>query len=298
MTEAMAFVLRWAAIGCVVGHLARRLSPWLIGLRDRSMPFRWPWPELLGGIAFAAAAVPAGFSGTQPAARFVLVGLLLALTVTDAHRKMLPDLLTLGGLVIGLAFAAGRPEPIEVFLSQWLSLDFIRFPDAAPLWSQGLVLALLGAAAGFGLLEGFRRLLALLTGVDGLGGGDPKLLAMIGAFLGPHSVVLSLLPACAVGALVGIVQRLRTGQPHAAFGPALAAGGLTTMLAGDALLSLLWRLSLALVNLPIGALIAFYAVLIALLVGVVLRMRQRAAAYNQILEEDYEALERELVDTE
>lgn len=290
----LGFVLRWTAIGLVIGHLARRASPWLIGLEDRRLPFRWPWPELLGAVLFTAAAVPAGFSGSEPAVRFVFVGLLLALVVTDIQRKVLPDVLTLGGTLVGLALAAWRPAPLESFLVQWLSLRYVHVGAGAPGWIRGLVLAMLGAAVGFLLLEGFRRLLAALTGVDGLGGGDPKLLAMIGAFLGPHAVLVALLPACAIGAAIGVIERLRTGLPHAAFGPALAAGGVAVMLAGELLVDLLWRLSMRLVALPVGALVAFYTVLATLLVFVILRLRRRAAAYNEILDQDYQALESEL----
>lgn len=294
----LSFVGEWSAIGVLAGHLARRASPYLIGLRDRGMPFRWSWPELTGGLLFAVAAVPVGFAPGSTTVRATFVGLLLALVVTDVHRKVLPNLLTWGGTAVGLAMSAWRPRPIEDFLSQFLSLSYVHMSREAPEWIRGLTLAALGAAVGFLLLEGFRRLIAKLTGVDGLGGGDPKLLAMIGAFLGPHAVVLSLLPACAVGAAIGLVHRLRTDQPHVAFGPALAAGGFAVMVAGDALLDLLWRLSLRLVGLPVAGLAAFYALLIGLLVAVVLRMRRRAAAYNEVLDRDFDALERELVDRE
>jgi leader peptidase (prepilin peptidase)/N-methyltransferase len=294
MSAHLFYVLRFVLIGAVWGHLARRAAPRLIGLRGNDLPFRWPWLEALSALTFGIAAMPAGFSASQPAVRTVLAALLVATVATDVYRKILPDVLTFGGTIIGLGFSAWRPEPLEAFLSQWLTLDALHLSRtlAAPL--RGLVLALVGAAAGYLLLNGFRLLMALATGVDGLGGGDAKLLMMIGAFLGPHAMVLSLLPACAIGTALGVIHRLRTGEPHVAFGPALAGGAFVTLVAGDALLELLWRLSLWLLALPIAALIGFYAFLLTLLAVVLLRLRRRSGLYNQMLDDDFAALEAEL----
>ncbi len=294
MNPHLLYVLRLALIGAVWGHLARRAAPWLIGLRERELPFRWPWLEALSMIAFGIAALPVGFSAPLPAVRIALVAILIATIATDVHRKILPDLLTFGGTLVGFAFAAWRPQAIEGYLSQWLTLDNLHLPRTLEPSLRGLALAVVGAAAGYLLLNGFRLLMALATGVDGLGGGDAKLLMLTGAFLGPHTMVLSLLPACAIGTVVGVIHRLRTGEPHVAFGPALAGGAFVAMIAGETLLDLLWRLSLGLLALPPAVLIGFYAFLLALLAVVLLRLRQRSKLYNQILDDDFASLEAEL----
>lgn len=294
MTPQLAYVLRAALAGLVFGHLARRAVPWLIGLRDPRLPFRLPWLEALAASGFAVAATPVGFSGSQPAVRLVLVALLITATATDVHRKILPDVLSWGGTAAGLALAAWRPAPLEAFLAQWLTLEALHLPRMTPAPLRGLALAAAGALAGYCLLAGFRRLMQLATGVEGLGAGDAKLLMMIGAFLGPHAAVLSLLPACGLGAVIGGVHRLRTGAPHVPFGPALAAGAFMVMLGGERLLDLLWRVSLGLLALPIAVLIIFYGLLLIALAAVLLRLRRRSAAYNRILDDDFAALEEEL----
>lgn len=296
MSPHLLYVLRLVVLGAVWGHLTRRAAPWLIGLRERELPFRWPWLEALSMLGFGIAALPVGFSASQPAVRVVLVAVLIATIATDVHRKILPDVLTFGGTLVGLGFAAWRPQPIEAYLSQWLTLDAVHLPRTLDASLRGLALALIGAAAGYLLLNGFRLLMAVATGVDGLGGGDAKLLMMIGAFLGPHTMVLSLLPACAIGTTVGVIHRLRTGAPHVAFGPALAGGALVAMMAGDSLLDLLWRLSLGLLALPPAALIGFYGFLLTLLAVVLLRLRRRSTLYNQLLDDDFAELEAELED--
>ena len=124
-----------------------------------------------------------------------LVGALA--TTWDLRTRTLPDWLTLGALLAFLALAA----------------------------LQGNVLwGALGAVLPSGLL----LLVALLAG-GGLGGGDVKYLAAIGAALGPRGGFVALLAASAIGALQGVVTAFR-GKDAYPFGPALAAGSLVAPL--------------------------------------------------------------------
>ena len=127
----------------------------------------------------------------------VTLGLLLALGIVaswlDLRTHTLPDRLTLGALAAFLLLTG---------------------------WQGHLVAAVLGAAIPSALL----LLIALLAG-GGLGGGDVKYLAAIGAALGPLGGFLALLAAALIGVLQGALTRLRGGSSYP-FGPALAAGSI------------------------------------------------------------------------
>ncbi len=282
----MSMVL-WMAIGAITGRAIRVLLPRLLGLRDGRLPFSWPWVEITGALVFAALAWR---SPTVPLLALVLATILLAVTAADAHSKLIPDRLTFPGTIVGVALNAWHPESIIDTLSQRHVLELIQLPmREGPV--AGATLAVLGAVVGFAILEGFRRLVGLLANIEGMGMGDAKLLMLIGAFLGPHAAVITLLPACAVGALVGVVHKVRTGLPHAPFGPALAAGALIVLRFGDALLAGLWRWSLAVFELPTGLTASIYGFLVLLLVVLMVRLRPRAAEYQQLLDDDYREIE-------
>lgn len=146
----------------------------------------------------------------------VLLSLLLAIAVVDARHYLIPDPLSLGGLAGGLALSLlpGEPEPLA---------------SAA------------GAAAGFAVLwvvgwageKAFRK--------PAMGGGDMKMMAMVGAFLGPVGALLTIFLGAAAGSLVFGPISLKTGK-LVPFGVFLALGGAVTFFAGDALVG--WYLSL------------------------------------------------------
>lgn len=287
----MSMVL-WMVIGAITGRAIRVWLPRLLQLRDGRLPFSWPWVELTGALVFAALAWP---GPTVPLIGVVLATLLLAVTAADAHSKLIPDRLTFPGTFVGVALNAWQPEAIIESLSQWRVLEMIHLPlRSGPL--AGAALAVLGAVVGFAILEGFRRLVGLLANIEGMGMGDAKLLMLIGAFLGPLAAIITLLPACAVGAVVGVIHKLRTGLPHAPFGPALAAGALIVLRFGDALLAGLWRSSLAVFALPTGLTASIYGLLVLLLVILMLRLRRRAAEYQQLLDDDYREIEARMAD--
>ena len=151
--------------------------------------------------------------GPNPAAvaAMILVWGLIALTVIDLDEQLLPDQLTLPLMWLGLL----------------VNIDGM-FTD--------LVSAVIGAAAGYLSLWFVFQVFRLLTGREGMGYGDFKLLAVFGAFLGwqilPQIVLLSSL----IGALVGmtlVVVRGRDRQIPIPFGPYLAAAGVVALLWGE-----------------------------------------------------------------
>lgn len=167
-----------------------------------AISYRYPLLEALGGLAAAACVCRFGFTVEAGlAAAFLLA--LLALAAIDIEAGLLPDRITLPLLWVGLIAAASSfgPTPAQ---------------------------AILGAAAGYGLLDGLNRLSRLCLGRDGMGGGDAKLAAAMGAWLGPIGLVWALLLAFTAGAAYGVAARKAasadpTGE-ELPFGPWLALG--------------------------------------------------------------------------
>jgi leader peptidase (prepilin peptidase)/N-methyltransferase len=170
---------------------------------------RYPLVEALTALLFAAVAYR---FGAQPVTLLwcAFVAALLALAAIDWDTTLLPDSLTLpllwGGLV---ASALG--------------------------WTVPLSTALWGAVAGYLSLWSVYWLFKLTTGKEGMGFGDFKLLAALGAWLGWQMVLPIVLGASVLGAVVGIAMKmssaLREGR-YVPFGPFLAGSGLVVLLAG------------------------------------------------------------------
>jgi len=131
----------------------------------------------------------------------------------DWDHKIIPDVITLPGIVVG-------------------------FLCAITLIPTGWVNSLVGILVGGGILLVLAWASPFLFGKEGIGGGDIKFLAMVGAFLGWEQAMLTLMVGSIVGAVVGIVllatKVLQKGQ-YIPFGPYLAFGGLIAVLWGSEL---------------------------------------------------------------
>ena len=175
---------------------------------------RYPLVELLTGILAVACTYRFGFNWFALAA-FALCAVLVALTFIDLDTFLLPDNLTLpllwGGLLVNL---------------------YIGLP--------ALKEAVIGAVAGYLLLWSVYWLFKLATGKEGMGYGDFKLLAALGAWLGWMALPQVLLVASLTGVVIGGGSMLLSGkgrQQPIPFGPYLAASGLVTLFAGNLLLA-------------------------------------------------------------
>ena len=143
-------------------------------------------------------------------ARLIFVCALIVLFAIDLAHQILPNVITLPGIAVGLAFALLGPPG-------WLA-------------------AVLGALLGGGLLYAIAAGYYLLRKEEGLGMGDVKMLAMIGAFLGWQAVLLTLVLASFAGAIIGVllIAAQRGSMKYALpFGTFLALGALVAMLAGQ-----------------------------------------------------------------
>jgi len=199
------------------------LVSWLV-LRGRcarcgaAISARYPLVELLTGLLSAWVATRFGF-GTGALAALVLTWFLIALAFIDIDTQLLPDSLTLPLLWLGLTLSLLGPH------------------DAAPL-PVDVRSSVIGAAAGYVSLWSVYHLFRLLTGKEGMGYGDFKLFAALGAWLGWQMLLPVILIAAVVGALVGVAMLTVRGQSRAtpiAFGPFLAAAGWLVLMFGHGL---------------------------------------------------------------
>jgi leader peptidase (prepilin peptidase)/N-methyltransferase len=180
---------------------------------------RYPIVEGLTGLMSAAVAWKFGF-GVAAFAGLLLTWFLIALAFIDIDHQLLPDNLTLPLLWLGLLLALwGAAEP-----SASIPVD--------------LRSSLIGAIAGYLSLWSVYHLFRLATGKEGMGYGDFKLLAALGAWLGWQMLLPMVLAAAAVGAVVGVILLSVQGRDRAtpvAFGPYLAASGWLMLLFGHAI---------------------------------------------------------------
>ena len=175
----------------------------------------WQYPvvEAATGVASAACALHFGLAPALVGA-LVLTWILIALTVIDIRTQLLPDQLTLPLLWIGLLAATHS-------------------------WYVDPVTAILGAAVGYLSLWSVYWVFKLATGKEGMGYGDFKLLAAIGAFVGWQGILPVLLLSSLIGAVVGSVWLALKGRDRATpipFGPYLAAAGWVQLLFGAQLI--------------------------------------------------------------
>jgi leader peptidase (prepilin peptidase) / N-methyltransferase len=144
----------------------------------------------------------------------LLFSALIVVTGTDLTHKMIPNVITLPGIVIGLL-------------------------GAVTVLPVGVVNSVLGLAVGGGLLWLLAWLSPYLFGKEGMGGGDIKLLAMIGAFLGWKPALLTIMIGSLTGSIIGIsliALRIIKRDDYIPFGPFLVLGALLSMFFAQPLL--------------------------------------------------------------
>ena len=179
-------------------------------------PISWRYPavEIVCGLLFVLASrwFEPGFA---LASAVVLLAGLLAITVIDLDHQIIPDVLSVPGIVIGFLFSLA-PGGIG--------------------WESSLLGVVVGGGVFLAIIAGSR----LVLGQAGMGVGDVKLGAMLGAFLGWKLSLLSILLSMLLGGPLAAAL-LATGQKGRKdpipFGPFLAVGGLISLFCGDAVLA-------------------------------------------------------------
>jgi leader peptidase (prepilin peptidase)/N-methyltransferase len=190
------------------------LSYFILGGRCRvcrsTISPRYPIVEALSGFLTAAVVFRVGI---QPAtaALVLFTWALVVITFIDLDHRIIPDVISLPGTALGLAFsfAPGFPRPVD---------------------------SALGVAAGAGFLFFVLYAYEKIMGEEGMGLGDVKLLAMIGAFLGWQALPITIMVSSLTGSLVGVGYALVKGESvrkfPVPFGPFLALGALVHLFFG------------------------------------------------------------------
>lgn len=184
-----------------------------------SISWRYPLVEALNGLLTLALFLRFGPSLTF-LALFLFSSALVAITFIDFDHQIIPDVISLPGIVIGFAFS---------FFLPWLG------------WQSSLI----GIVAGGGVIWLIIELYYRLRKEEGMGGGDAKLLAMIGAFLGWRAILFTLFAASLVGSVVGVslmFLQKKDGKLAIPFGPYLAFGAVLYIFYGKQLIH--WYLSI------------------------------------------------------
>jgi len=191
------------------------------------IPFHYPVVELLGGLILLGFFMRHGFSASFVFSA-VFVCMLLIATVTDFQIRIIPDEVSFYGIFFALLMSFTFPH------LQGETGHRIAIGDS-----------ILGVLLGGGVLYLIAIVGDLVARQESMGGGDIKLLAMIGAFLGPWNVMAALVYGACLGAVIGIIILITKKDRTIAFGPYLALGGVVSLLWGlrpfETYMSFLWK---------------------------------------------------------
>jgi leader peptidase (prepilin peptidase)/N-methyltransferase len=193
--------------------------------------WRYPAVELITGLLFAWAVWMWG--PTLEAAKYCLFSaIVVALVASDVEERILPDELTLGGALAG--FVLAWFVPINGGLARLIAPG-IHNPRAL-----SLIEAALGAGVGAGSILLVAKVYELVRRREGMGFGDVKMVAMLGAFLGLQGSLLTLILGSMAGGVGGLLYILMTGEDASTyplpFGAFLGVAGIGVAMFGEALL--------------------------------------------------------------
>jgi leader peptidase (prepilin peptidase)/N-methyltransferase len=207
---------------------------WLGGkCRFCRMPIsrQYPVVELLGGVSFLSCALRWDFApATYLNSAFMAAVIVLAFI--DYHHQILPNRITIPGTILGIALS---PLQVPDYFEDPLSLAAAALFPADPAVSLPWIGSLVGAAIGGGSLLAVSCTYQLIRRRQGMGMGDVKMMAMVGAFLGWRLAFLTIFAGSVVGSLVGVFLvffRGRTLQTKLAFGTFLGAGAVFALFFG------------------------------------------------------------------
>jgi leader peptidase (prepilin peptidase)/N-methyltransferase len=175
---------------------------------------QYPVVEFLTGLVYLIIYLTYGLS-IQSLVYIILVSALIIIAFIDLQEQIIPDVISLPGIVIGLILSFIVP--------------YISFINSA-----------LGALAGGGMILIIAWVGSIIFKKEAMGGGDVKLTAMIGAFLGWRYTIISLFLGFFLGALTGIVlimTRIKKREDAIPFGPFIVLGSIITLLWGEKIIA-------------------------------------------------------------
>src|SRR5262249_8370391 len=178
------------------------------------IPWRYPLVEALNAIGYVGIFLVFG-PGWPAVVYGLLYSALLVVAVTDLSHKIIPNAITFPGMILGIV-------------------------SASTILPLGLTNGLIGLLVGGGILWLLAWASPYLFGKEGMGGGDIKLLAMIGAFLGWKPALLTIMIGSLLGSIIGIslmAARIIKRDEYIPFGPFLVVGAVLSMFFAQSLLS-------------------------------------------------------------
>jgi leader peptidase (prepilin peptidase) / N-methyltransferase len=177
---------------------------------NEPISFRYPVVELLTGL-FAVSVFLKFGTGMETPVYFLFIATLLVITFIDIDHRIIPDVISLPGIVL--------------FFIASLAIPAISIRDSV-----------IGILAGGGILFVIAELYFRITGKEGMGGGDVKLLAMIGALIGWQGVLFTIFASSLIGTIIGIMFMLLQGKNlklAIPFGPFLSIGAVVYVFFGN-----------------------------------------------------------------
>jgi leader peptidase (prepilin peptidase)/N-methyltransferase len=214
------------------------ISYLLLGGRCRhcraAISLRYPFVEALTAVVSVLLCIKFGFT-IHWAIYFLFCSALIVLALIDADHRILPDPITVNGIWIGVVTSVLLivPSPFASWLFRQAGIESM---DTR---LQSLFGSMIGAAVGGGLLWAVAAAYLRFRGVEGMGFGDVKMMAMVGAFLGAPLALFTIMVGSLVGSVVGLALMQFAGKSREyelPFGTFLGFAGIVAVLYGDALL--------------------------------------------------------------
>ncbi|MCK5579647.1 MAG: prepilin peptidase [Candidatus Omnitrophica bacterium] len=183
--------------------------------------------EFVTGAAFVGFYLYFGLSAKFFAYLVMLAGFIVA-TFVDFEHRIIPDEVSIGGMCVGLVLSLFLPV-----------LHGVEVGSTFSVWPYLISLgySVIGVLVGGGSIYAMGLLGDVLFKKESMGGGDVKLMAMVGAFLGWKIAVLAFFLAPFFGAVYGIIEKIRTKDSAIAYGPFLVLGTLLALFYGELIIT-------------------------------------------------------------
>jgi leader peptidase (prepilin peptidase)/N-methyltransferase len=198
---------------------------------NKKISARYPFVEALSGLVSVLLYFKFGLS-VEWAIFLAFSAALIVLAFIDLDHRILPDMITLNGIWIGVLvnLYLAQPSPLASRLLRTIGIEVTNTRVIA------LVASVLGAVVGGGLLWVVAEAYLRLRGIEGMGFGDVKMMAMVGAFLGAPLALLTIMIGSLFGSVIGLIFIRfagKTREYELPFGTFLAAAGIAAVLYGE-----------------------------------------------------------------
>ncbi len=184
----------------------------------KKISFRYFLVELITAITFLLFYKYFGLTAILIPYLVMVSGFIVA-TFVDFEHRIIPDEVSIGGMIAGVIFSALIPQ--------------LHGQD---IFWKGALWSIVGLLAGGGSIYLMGLLGDIIFKKESMGGGDVKLMAMVGAFMGWKLAILTFFLAPFFGAIYGLAEKIRTKESTIAYGPFLVLGALLSLFKGDEIL--------------------------------------------------------------